>query len=329
MLKSTGPISAGVFAVLVALLAGCACPPESPQPEPRRNLSTMPTSTTGELRIRDPFLLFVPDENCYYLFGTNDVKQHDPKCKVGFDCYRSSDLTHWNGPAPAFRPDADFWATQDYWAPEVYPYRGKYYMFATFKSPERRRGTQVLIADWPEGPYRPWSDGPVTPADWECLDGTLYRAKDGTPWIVFCHEWLQITDGAICAMPLTDDLRSAAGEPITLFHASEAPWARAQQNQVFVTDGPFLIEADGRLFMLWSSFGDEGYAMGIAESADGSITGPWRQHAEPLYAGNGGHGMIFRTADGSRQVAIHSPNTPPQERLLIFPLPLDKLTGQP
>lgn len=41
------------------------------------------------------------------------------------------------------------------------------------------RGTQILRADKPEGPFVPLSDGPVTPADWECLDGTLYVAADG------------------------------------------------------------------------------------------------------------------------------------------------------
>ena len=72
-----------------------------------------------------------------------------------------------------------------------------------------KKTSEINIRD----PFVPLSDGPVTPADWECLDGTLYVAANGTPYLVFCHEWLQVKDGEMCAMPLTPDLTAAAGEP--------------------------------------------------------------------------------------------------------------------
>lgn len=68
-----------------------------------------------------------------------------------------------------------------------------------------KKTSEINIRD----PFVPLSDGPVTPADWECLDGTLYVAADGTPYLVFCHEWLQVKDGEMCAMPLTPDLTAA------------------------------------------------------------------------------------------------------------------------
>ena len=122
-------------------------------------------------------------------------------------------------------------------------------MFASFKNGERRRGTAILRAEKPEGPFVPWSEGPgpeerdgrennpparkagagfpVTPPDWECLDGTFYADRQGNPWIVFCHEWVQAGDGEILAMPLTADLKAAVGEPRLLFRASEADWVTA------------------------------------------------------------------------------------------------------
>ena len=54
--------------------------------------------------------------------------------------------------------------------------------------------------------------------------------------------------------------------------------------------------------------------MGIARSETGNITGPWYQAAEPLWAKDGGHGMIFRGFDGRLFVTFHSPNTTPKER---------------
>ena len=73
--------------------------------------------------------------------------------------------------------------------------------------------------------------------------------------------------------------------------------------------------------MIWSSFMDGGYAIGIAESATGKITGPWRQQKEPLFTKNSGHGMIFKTLDGRLCLTFHGPNSPSgSERAHIYEL---------
>jgi len=286
----------------------------------------------SEIQIRDPFVLRVAAERHYYLFGTTDKNAWNGP-GTGFDCYRSRDLAEWEGPIAAFRPPSDFWATTQFWAPEVHEFRGHFYMLATFKAPGVHRGTQVLKADRAEGPFAPWSDGPVTPRHWECLDGTLHVDETGAPWMVFCHEWLQVGDGEIVAIRLSDDLRRAADEPELLFRASSAPWARPHQNDYeghwspafpkppgdfFVTDGPFLHRAeDSSLFMLWSSNGAQGYAMGLARSASGAVHGPWLQEPEPLWAHDGGHGMIFRSFDEKLFVTLHQPNQTPRERAIF------------
>src|SRR5690606_382002 len=125
---------------------------------------------------------------------------------------------------PAFRPEPDFWSDTNYWAPEVHAYEGAYYMFATFKADGVCRGTQILRSIHPLGPFYVHSDGPVTPRDWECLDGTLHVDHDGKPWMIFCHEWVQIKDGTVCAIPLSQQLDCAIGDPIVLFSATEASW---------------------------------------------------------------------------------------------------------
>ena len=42
--------------------------------------------------------------------------------------------------------------------------------------------------------------------------------------MVFCHEWLQVGDGQICAIPMSDDLGEAIGDPVILFRASDGKW---------------------------------------------------------------------------------------------------------
>jgi arabinan endo-1,5-alpha-L-arabinosidase len=70
--------------------------------------------------------------------------------------------------------------------------------------------------------------------------------------------------------------------------------------------------------LLWSSFGAQGYALGIARSESGTIQGPWRQDPEPLFAKDGGHGMLFRTFTGKLMLTLHTPNQTPNERPAFF-----------
>lgn len=270
---------------------------------------------TKDIRVRDPYI--VPYEGKYYLFGTTDSDPWNGPGE-GFQVYVSEDMANWEGPRYVFRPAPDFWGEKNFWAPEVHPYKGSWYIFASFIGSGRRRGTQILKADSITGPYAPISDGPLTPAEWECLDGTLHVDEEGNPWMVFCHEWVQIHDGEICAMPLSNDLREAIGEPVVLFRASEAPW-EAWQDADHVTDGPFMFRgSDGCLKMIWSSFSKNGYAVGVATSLTGSVLGPWEQSAEPAVEG-GGHGMIFTDFEGKTWLTFHSPNESPEERMQLIP----------
>ncbi|MBU3199933.1 glycoside hydrolase family 43 protein [Clostridium estertheticum] len=279
------------------------------------------------IQIRDPFILTIKNDMNYYMYGTTDKNAWEGK-PTGFDVYLSKDLENWDGPFAVFRPTNDFWADQNFWAPEVYFYNGMFYMFASFKANKRCRGTQILISNTPRGPFITHSDGPVTPANWECLDGTLHIDNFGDPWMVFCHEWLQVQDGEICAIKLTRDLKCVIRDPILLFKASEATWVypiaksnSADEKNNFVTDGPFMYTSEnGELLMLWSSQGVEGYAIGISQSTTGKVEGPWIQADKTLFAKDGGHGMLFKTFFGELMLTIHRPNNSPAERVIFLPL---------
>ena len=272
----------------------------------------------SEIRIRDPFVLPVSEENAYYLYGTGR-----PLGELGFDAYRSIDLRQWEGPFPVFRPPRDFWGTRTFWAPEVHRYRGRYCLFGSFAPPEGKghRGTHVLAADSPRGPFVPVGPRAQTPAAWDCLDGTLYVDDANEPWMVFCHEWIQAVDGEICAMRLNTELDTACGEAIRLFRASDAGWPIEMAfhgKKGTVTDGPFLHRHhSGALLMLWSSFAPgPRYAIGLARSASGNVLGPWTHEPAPWFQDDGGHAMLFRTFGGTPMIAFHQPNHTP-EHLVI------------
>jgi arabinan endo-1,5-alpha-L-arabinosidase len=273
-----------------------------------------------QITIRDPFVLPVPEEQAYYLYGTIPAKE-----KKGFFAYRSKDLRLWEGPVQVFQAPADFWGTKNFWAPEVHRYKGRYYLFGTCaKENPLFRGTQVFVSDSPGGPFTPLGTRAQTPADWLSLDGTLFVDEDQKPWMLFCHEWLQVGDGEICAMRLSEDLSRPEGEPVLLFHATDTPEVHGTTGTAkkgFVTDGPWLHRtSSGKLLMLWSSFGRSGkYTTFVARSQSGKITGPWIQEAKPLFQEDGGHAMLFRTLDGTLMLSLHQPNSKPS-RPRFFPV---------
>ena len=124
---------------------------------------------------------------------------------------------------------------------------------------------------------------------------------------------------------LKPDLSGTVGQPIRLFCASAAEWStgslREDGTRTYVTDGCFLYRTQtGKLLMIWSSFKNGEYAIGIAESMAGEVFGPWKQQKEPLFDKHGGHGMIFKTFEGELRLVLHSPNGGGLERAHLFEL---------
>jgi len=249
--------------------------------------------------LRDPFILKSGD-GIYYAYGT------------GWRYYKTTDPAgSWDGPFDCVVKPYD--AAGDHWAPEVHKYRGSYYMITTYRSASTgHRGCAIFRSNSPEGPFIEITGGHITPAEWDSIDGTLYIDEAGKPWMVFVHEWTSTPDriGRMAAAPMSEDLTRFTEEPVELFTARDPAWARNG-----VTDGCFMYKAtDGKLWMLWSNWGDAGYCVGMACSENGSVTGPWKQDDRLLYSKglglsyDGGHGMLFED-NGRLWLSLHSPNS--------------------
>lgn len=263
--------------------------------------------------VRDPFLLC--EDGVYYLYGST-TDDRDPQKSI-WGCFVNDSGT-LQGPwrkteEPVYITPP--YAIKQFWAPEVHRYRGAYYLFGTYYHEQRgRRACAILKSDSPRGPFVQIGDGPVTPEEWDCIDGTLYVDRDGQPWLVFVHEWVCTDDkiGRMDAAKLAPDLSRLISEPVELFRADAPAWT-----DKYVTDGCFLQDApDGSLLMLWSNFDDVGYTVGLAHSADGRVDGEWVHEDTPFYQKgsindwDGGHGMLFTDTDGQRYLSIHAPNIP-------------------
>ncbi len=288
--------------------------------------------TTTDFRIRDPYIYADKQTETYYLYAQSANREgSDFK---GVEAYKSKDLINWSHPEPVLVLMEGVKIT-DVWAPEMHTYKGRYYLFVTLTydtaipgespahnprwPPLKKRGTHVFVANSPDGPFERLKEGSHTPQHWMALDGTFW-VENNTPYMIFCHEWIQITDGTMDYVQLTPDLRDTVGDPIWMFNGSDAPGAHPEPEKGKVTDGCFLYRSpkSERLFMIWSTAtAENGYCVVLTWSESGTINGPWKEQ-EIIYGGNGGHGMIFETFEGELMLPLHQPNIRGQERLNLF-----------
>lgn len=265
-----------------------------------------------DIIVRDPYILV--HNQTYYLYGTRS--QTTWSDAEGFDCYVSKDLENWEGPIEVFKRDKQFFATQNFWAPEVYYYKDQFLMVTTFGAPDRNKGVYVLASSQPTGPFQLIGER-LTPEQAASIDGTLYFEQDQA-YLIYSHSFETSVSGDMCLVPLNDDLTAPIAEPLVLFSAPEASWAKPVpfakaefgiDGDVYFTDGPSVFkDADGSLYMSWSSWGTKGYAVGLSFSKTGRLTGPWEHIKTPIFSENGGHGMVFTDLEGYLRFAYHFPN---------------------
>ena len=87
--------------------------------------------------VADPYIL--KEKDTYYVYGTN------------LKIYKSKDFKKWTYLNKAIKPEGNY---IKYWAPEVYKYNNKYYMFYTGVNDDLRiYDILVAVSDSPEGPF--------------------------------------------------------------------------------------------------------------------------------------------------------------------------------
>ncbi|WP_440903363.1 glycoside hydrolase family 43 protein [Catenovulum sp. SX2] len=336
------------YFIFICLMCSSALAELRPLPKntPSSALARQASHHIDTLNIHDPAVLADPVSKKYYVYdsfhyGSEYETLESTTGRAGVEAYWSDDLVTWHGPKLVYEVEQDSWAQSEHapWAPEVAYYQGKYYLFATlhnyqtvlkkhsFRPDHIARGTQIFVADSPLGPFKRFANKPHTPADEMALDGTLY-IEDGKPWMIYCQEWIQTSDGLFKAIQLTDDLSATVGDPIVMFSAAEVPWTaktthfNGKNIRATVSDGPWPYKnSKGQLSLLWSSWNQDkhqAYTTSIAYSQSGKLIGPWLHRSQPLIADDRGHGNIFSTFDGQLMLSLHRYFKQPHTRLQLF-----------
>src|SRR5688500_7627889 len=245
----------------------------------------------------DPSVIRVRNE----YWGTATSSEWGPP----FPLLRSSDLVNWEIVGSVFehRPD---WAVGNFWAPEIWEYRGRYFVYYV----ARKRGgplhLAVATAAKPGGPYR--DHGPLIGQDAGSIDPAPVLDELGEPYLLWKEDGNSRNQPTpIWAQKLSADGTQLVGSMKELMR-NDAPW---EGNLV---EGPYVLRRNGWFYLFYSGNACCGrrcnYALGVARARN--LLGPWEKYSKnPILAANDqwkcpGHGTIVTDPRGRTYLMYHA-----------------------
>lgn len=264
--------------------------------------------------IGDPFILYNEPEKKYYMYCTG--RGHYP-------CWSSADFNTWTPLGDAYRVTEKSFGTTCYWAPEVYAYRGAYYMVysAAFQTSEStavnklRHCIGLARADDPAGPFVDVYDHPLFAPGYSVIDASLLFDDDGRVYLLYSRDNCENYRGdkrvsETYGVELAADLSGAIGEPV-LLATPTSPW-ELLSGSVIWNEGPCAIKQSGIYYLLFTAnyYASRHYAVGYATAT--APLGPYTKAAEnPILVGDGkstagtGHCNLTRSPDGTEDYIVY------------------------
>ena len=248
----------------------------------------------------DPHI--VRDRDTFYAFATHNSP-------AGFQIMSSKDLTTWQHLGGVNVPE---WSDGQLWAPEVYEWQGKWYMFYSARDKvSRKRDLAISVADKPTGPYRFVSKLVLgtqeNPGKDEngAIDPNLY-VEDGNPYLLYIRE---APPRSIKIVRLTMDLTKTAGEPRVVLPVD-------RDIEKGILDAPTLVKRDGIYWLFYSSGWFQSYKRDacyqVWAAKSNNLNGPYVKPEKPLLTTkpgetySPGHQAIVQLASGEWWLAYHA-----------------------
>ena len=264
--------------------------------------------------------------NTYYAVGTScDFAPNYP-------IYQSSDLINWTRVGAVFsKPPA--WASDDFWAPELFYRDGTFYVYYTTKRKDTRIAcigvatTQDIHSGFTDhGIIVEWGE--------EAIDAFIFDDDDGKRY--FTWKAYGLTEGRdieILASELSDDGLRLVGDHWTLTDHTQG-WQGAGD------EGQCLVKRNGYYYLLYSIGGccDNRCDYRVVVSRSKDLRSGWEQYPEPILQGGDdwrcpGHGTLVTTADNRDFYLYHSYNATDFEFIgrqgMLDEIVWDELSGWP
>jgi beta-xylosidase len=291
----------------------------------KKTPSTTKTYTNPlPVKLADPYVLYT--KGTYYMYGTGEADK-------GFAAYSSTDLVNWKSEGQVyFHNNTNGWSDPSaawdgaYWAPEVYEFKGKYYMFYSAQWKENPTHEMenfrigAAVADNPTGPFIDLARKPVFDPGYPTLDANVFFDTDGKMFLYYsraCYkhpvesevaEWAkkkgwykEVEESWVYGVQLKPDFSGVIGEPVLLLRPptkmsdKQSEWESRSVTSHEVnrrwTEGSVTFKKDGLYYIMYSSnyFGGQNYAVGYATGK--SPLGPFtKSPSNPVLGRNTAHG---------------------------------------
>jgi beta-xylosidase len=241
----------------------------------------------------DPFLLKASDGK-FYLYGTTEKLN-------GFKASSSEDGINWQEEGQIYEgATADSWTVDCFWAPEVYEWSGKYYLWFSANWKENPANELenfrigVAVSDKPTGPFKEMYDRPVFDPGYPIIDANVY-SENGKVYLYYsrcCYKhpvrseiatwakqqgWYdEIEESWVYGVELKPDFSGIIGEPQLLLsppkemNDQQTEWESRSVTSHEInrrwTEGSFMLKHNGLYYLIYSAnyYGGENYAVGYA-----------------------------------------------------------------
>ncbi len=277
--------------------------------------------------IGDPYIL--KDRGRYYLYATS--------LPDGFYVWQSDDLTHWSAPSVCYRKQAHSFGSRDFWAPEVYCFGGRYFLYYTAqwkKSEDEDLRIGLAIADSPLGPFLDTGDEPLFDPGYGVLDAHVFVDDDGRKYLYYSraghnHFVNGAQESDVYVAPLSDDGMRLTGEGVCIIKTDQE-WERRDNMNQYWNEGPFVLKHEGKYHLMYSANFFAGRNYGVGGAVADHPMGPFVKYPDnPILKANDqvsgpGHNSVVEGPDGGLLCVYHAhtdPSHPSGDRqLYIDPL---------
>lgn len=223
-----------------------------------------------------------------------------------FPILHSRDLVHWEVVGAVFQK-RPLWAAQNFWAPEISEYRGRYFVYYT----ARKKGGPLCVAvassASPRGPYT--DHGPLVCQDIGSIDAMTVTDKRGERYLIWKEDGNSRNQPTpLWAQQLNEDGTKLVGSKKELIRNDPKSWEGG------VVEGAFILRHNDWFYLFYSGNACCGrrcnYALGVARSRE--LLGHWEKNpANPILAENQtwqcpGHGSIVEDTRGRDFLLYHA-----------------------
>lgn len=283
-----------ILAIVVLLVGMTSCKEKSEEKQPEI-VQVETYSNPIDVEFGDPYIL--NDGNGqFYMYGTGGGAED------GFAAYSSTDLVNWKLEGQVYEGNKEAsWAIASFWAPEVYKFNSKYYMFFSAqwrnnpKNELENFKIGVAVAEKPTGPFKDLNEKPLFDPGYPVIDANVFKDRDGKFYLYYSRvaykhpveteisKWAkekgwfeEIEESWVYGVELKPDFSGIIGEPVLLLRPpmtmddKNAEWESRSVTSKEVnrrwTEGSYTFRHNGTYYMMYSAnfYGGENYAVGYA-----------------------------------------------------------------